>query len=158
MTSMDYELKLGNGHVAHLDLHDYMDLADFRWRWRPVRNTNKVQAARYITVNGKRRLSYLQNEIMQPPEGHEVIFLNHDRLDCRRSNLRVVTTEEARKHRRKGRTRRWPAGIRYIKREKLWVAELRREGVRRLIGKFRWQWEAILALIASEKADAKTAQ
>ena len=132
--------------------------ANFRWRSRPVRNTNKVQAARYITVNGKRRLSYLQNEIMQPPEGHEVIFLNHNRLNCCRSNLRVVTREQARKHRRKGRIRRWPPGIRYIKREKLWVAELRRDCVRLLIGKFRNQWEAILALIASERSEAKPAQ
>jgi hypothetical protein len=30
----------------------------------------------------------------------EVIFLNHDRLDCRRQNLRVVDTHEARQHHR----------------------------------------------------------
>ena len=34
------------------------------------------------------------------PPGHEAIFLNHDRLDCRRENLRIATKEEARQHHR----------------------------------------------------------
>jgi hypothetical protein len=37
---------------------------------------------------------------MQPGPGQEVIFLNHDRLDSRRENLRVVSKEDARRHHR----------------------------------------------------------
>ena len=29
---------------------------------------------------------------MNPAKGYEVIFLNHDTLDCRKENLKVVTT------------------------------------------------------------------
>ena len=49
-----------------------------------------MQAARYVRVNGKRRLAYLQNEIMQPPEGYEVIFLNRNRLDLVRMRVGMI--------------------------------------------------------------------
>lgn len=145
------QLNLGDNRFALLDPDDHEDLAHFRWRWRPISNCNEVQAARYITVNGKRRLSYLQNEIMQPPEGHEVIFRNRNRLDCRRFNLRVVTRKVARRHRAKCPYTCGLKGIKYSRREKVWVAELLRNGVRQHVGKFRCQVEAVLAYERTQK-------
>ena len=55
---------------------------------------------RHARVDGKTQTFYLHRVIMNPPPGREVIFLNHDRLDCRRENLRIATREEARQHHR----------------------------------------------------------
>jgi hypothetical protein len=86
-----WEIDLGDDRYAQVSFNDYVDLADFRWFSRPVRNQEGFQAARYVTIDGKRRLSYLHNEIMQPPEGSVVVFLDGDRLDCRPGNLLVLT-------------------------------------------------------------------
>ena len=67
----------------------------------PRSHRTEAHPKKFVTVNGKRRLSYLHDEIMRPPEGHVVVFLNRNRLDCRRSNLLVVPKEEARRYRRK---------------------------------------------------------
>src|SRR5262245_10882230 len=92
---MAFKIPLGHNHFALLDAADYEELADFRWHWRPVRNSKQVQAARYVTVDGKRHLSYLHNEVMKPPEGHQVVFPSGNRLDCRFWNLLVVPNDEA---------------------------------------------------------------
>ena len=53
-----------------------------------------------IKVDGADRLLYLHRHLKEPGENQETIFLNHDRLDCRRDNLLVVSHEEARQHHR----------------------------------------------------------
>jgi hypothetical protein len=153
-----FELELGGGHVALVDLDDYLDLADFRWHACPAGNTGKVQAARYVTIDGKRRLSYLHNEIMQPPEGSVVVFRNRNRLDCRRSNLFVVPKELAHKFRPKRIRQIRPKGLKYDKQEKRWSAEIELDGVLRPLGKFRCQAEAILAQIRAEEEHAAQLQ
>lgn len=142
---MPFQLPLGDRRVALVDHEDHDALARFRWRWRPVINSEDVQAARYIWANGKRRLRYLQDEIMQPPEGYEVIFLDRNRLDCRRHNLRVVPSERARKHRKNRRGSSGLKGLRYSQRERLWIVEITRSRTRLHVGKFRCQVDAILA-------------
>jgi serine/threonine protein kinase len=72
--------------IPFAELLEYLDEAarglDYlNARRHPHPQGGTVQAARYVRVNGKRRLSYLQNEIMKPPERHEVIFRNRYRLD-----------------------------------------------------------------------------
>jgi hypothetical protein len=93
-------ISLSQGQIALVDDADYPLLSDFKWSYRPERNKAQGYAVRHRKVNGKDRLAYLHREIVPAPEGHEVIFLNHDRLDCRRENLKVVSKEEARRHHR----------------------------------------------------------
>jgi hypothetical protein len=51
---------------------------------------------------------------MEPPPGQEAIFLSHDRLDCRRESLRIVSKQEARQHHRVRRdSRSGVKGVRY---------------------------------------------
>ena len=57
------------------------------------------------------------------------IFLNHDRLDCRRANLKVVTKQEARQHHRVRRDSKSQAkGVRYNPDGNSWIAVIYRDG------------------------------
>lgn len=142
---MSSELRRGNNQVALLDPDDRDDVAGLRWRYRPRRDGKPGYVMRWIYSDGKRRISYLQNEIMQPPEGHKVIFLNFNRLDYRRSNLRVVTIQQARRHRLKRGPRMYPKGFKYDRRQKCWIVDLQRNGVRDRLGPFCCLAEAIMA-------------
>src|SRR5476651_1954549 len=94
------QITLSQNQVALVDDEDFPLLSEFRWCYRAERDGKPGYAVRHRKVDGKDRLAYLHREIMNPPAGQEVIFLNHDRLDCRKANLRSVTKEEARRHHR----------------------------------------------------------
>jgi hypothetical protein len=122
-------IPLSQGQVALVDDADYPLLSDFKWSYRPERNNAQGYAVRHKKINGKDRLAYLHREILPPPEGHEVIFLNHDRLDCRRDNLKIVSKEEARRHHRVRRdSKSGIKGVRYNPETETWSAFVYRGG------------------------------
>src|SRR5262249_8675914 len=93
---------------------------------------------RHAKVNGKDRLLYLHRQLMGPQEGQEVLFRNHDTLDCRRENLRVVSKQEARQHHRRARSnsRSGVKGITYNRRPRPWSVDVYRNGRARRVGTF----------------------
>jgi hypothetical protein len=130
-------IPLSQGQVAIVDDADYPLLADFRWSYRAERGGRLGYAVRHTKVEGKDRLAYLHREIMQPPPGQEVIFLNHNRLDCRRGNLKVVSKEEARRHHRVRRdSKSGVKGVRYNPEGGTWSAVTYRDGRCHTIGTF----------------------
>jgi hypothetical protein len=123
------EIPLSQGRVAIVDDQDYPLLSEFRWCYRAERNGNLGYAVRHTRADGKDRLCYLHRQIMQPGEGQEVIFFNHDRLDCRRENLRVVSKEEARRHHRvRSDSKSGVKGVRYNPENDSWSAYVYRNG------------------------------
>jgi hypothetical protein len=122
-------IPLSQGQVALVDDQDHPVLSEFRWCYRAERDGRQGYAARHVNADGKRRLAYLHREVMQPPPGQEVIFLNHDRLDCRRANLKVVTKEQARRHHRVRRdSKSGVKGVRYNPESDSWSAYVYRHG------------------------------
>ena len=93
-------INLSQGKVVILDDQDFERLSQFHWCYRGERGGNLGYAIRHAKIDGKVKTQYMHREIMDPPSGYEVIFLNHDRLDCRRENLLIATKEEARRHHR----------------------------------------------------------
>jgi hypothetical protein len=131
-------IPLSQGQVAVVDDADHPALAGFRWAYRAERDSRQGYAVRHHKVGGKDRLSYLHREIAGPvPLGHEVIFLNHDRLDCRRENLKVVSKEEARRHHRVRRdSKSGVKGVRYNEETDTWSAVVYRNGRGYTIGTY----------------------
>jgi hypothetical protein len=148
------QIPLSQGQTALVDDQDYPLVSDFRWCYKPERNGNQGYAVRHRKVDGKDRLSYLQREVMQPPFGHEVIFLNHDRLDCRRVNLEVVTKEEAcRHHRVRSDSKSGIKGVRYNPESNSWSAYVYRHGHCYHVGTYRSQEQAVAAYEAELRAE-----
>jgi hypothetical protein len=139
-------IPLSQGQVAIVDDTDYPLLSDFRWAYRAERDGRQGYAVRHHKVGGNDRLSYLHREIMQPGPGQEVIFLNHDRLDCRRENLKVVSKEEARRHHRVRRdSKSGVKGVRYNADTDTWSAVIWRGGRCYPVGTYTYKEAAVAA-------------
>jgi len=136
-------MPLSQGQFVLVDDSDYRIFYDVRFCYRAERNGKQGYAVRHVKVDGKDRLSYLHRELVQPQPGQEVIFLNHDRLDCRRENLRAVSKEEARQHHRvRSDSQSRIKGVRFDRDGGTWSAHLWRDGYCRHIGTFYRQAEA----------------
>jgi hypothetical protein len=137
------QIELSQDQVALVDDEDFPLFSQYRWCYRSERDGKQGYAVRHVKVDGKDRLAYLHREIMQPPEGMEVIFLNHDRLDCRRENLRVVSKQEARQHHRVRRdSKSGSKGVRYNAETDTWSAYTYRHGNAYHVGTFPYQHQA----------------
>jgi hypothetical protein len=140
------QIALRHNKVIILDDEDFDRLSHFHWIYRGERNRSDGYAVRKVKVDKKWRNSYLHREIMNPPPGYEVIFKNHDRLDCRRANLAVVTKEDARRHHRvRHDSQSGIKGVRFNPDGGTWSAFVYRSGHCYGIGTYYTQEQAILA-------------
>ena len=146
-----HTIQLSQGKVALLDDDDFARFSQFHWCYRGERNGALGYAIRHAKEGKyKYRTEYLHRAIMNPPPDHEVIFLNHDRLDCRRANLRVVTKEEARQHHRVRRdSKSGLKGVGYEPEIDRWTAQMYRGGHCYGLGIYRSQEEAMAAYEAA---------
>jgi hypothetical protein len=118
-------LALSKGFCALLDDDDHDRLAHLGWRYRADNNGKPGYVVRNVKIDGKWRYEYLHRHLMDPPPKHECIFLNHNHLDCRRSNLKVVNTSAARRHHRvRQESQTGIKGVRYDRRSKGWQATI----------------------------------
>jgi hypothetical protein len=151
------QIPLTQDQLALVDDDDFAILSQFRWCYRAERDHKQGYAVRHRKIDGKDRLAYLHREIMAPAPGLEVIFLNHDRLDCRRANLRVVTKEEARRHHRvRSDSKSGVKGVHFNHEGRTWSAFTYRHGHCYNIGTFYTQGEAVRAYeeeVAKENPD-----
>jgi hypothetical protein len=121
-------IPLSQGKLALVDDADHLLLNDFKWCYRGERG-KAGYAVRHTKVNGKYRLVYLHRLLMNPQPGQEVIFRNHETLDCRRENLLVVGKEEARQHHRVRRdSKSGIKGVRFNPETNSWSAYVYRGG------------------------------
>lgn len=81
-------LLLSQGAVALVDDEDYERASAFKW------SLTNTKGKRYAFRCVNRTTLYLHTFLMRPPRGLEVDHRNGDGLDCRRSNLRVVTHKQ----------------------------------------------------------------
>src|SRR5690606_30033579 len=152
--------------VAIVDDEDFERLSRYKWFYH-----DQGYAARSAWVNGKRRTIYMHREIMQPPKGAqidhvngkrrgvfmhrqimqppkdlEVDHINGDKLDNRRSNLRIVTRQQNRfnERPRKGTSSKYK-GVSWYKQTRRWEAYIKINGKKKRIGYFNDEIEAALA-------------
>jgi hypothetical protein len=140
------QINLNQNKIAILDDADFEHLSGFHWIYRGERGGADGYAIRHAKEGKKYKTVYLHREIMNPPPGHEVIFKNHDRLDCRRENLAVVTKEDARRHHRVRRdSGSGIKGVRFNPDGGTWSAYVYRSGHCYNVGTYYTQDEAIRA-------------
>ncbi len=137
-------IHLNQNQTVILDQEDFDRFSQFHWIYRPDRNGRQGYAIRHAKVNGKSTTQYLHRAIMEPCPGQEVIFLNHDRLDCRRANLRAVSKQEARLHHRvRSDSQSGAKGVRYNPDSDTWTAFIERHGHQYTLGNFMLKQQAV---------------
>lgn len=88
-------IPLSNGFEAIIDTEDYERVSQFRWFAKTKKpGGDDVYAARSQRDGKKVRTVYLHRFIMNCPTNKEVDHGDTDHLNCRRSNLEIVTRQE----------------------------------------------------------------
>lgn len=85
------EILLTNGHKAIVDDDDFYELSKFKWYYGKGYAVRGVQ-----TPKGKRNISMHRQILNVVPFGRKptIDHINHDKLDNRKSNLRICTNQE----------------------------------------------------------------
>jgi hypothetical protein len=138
-------INLSQGKVATLDDEDFARFAHYHWCYRGERNGGAGYAIRHAKEGKKYKTVYLHREIMGAvPSECEVIFLNHDRLDCRRANLRIVNKQEARHHHRvRSDSKSGVKGVRHDPETDSWSACIYRSGHSYHVGTYYSKEQAV---------------
>jgi len=123
-------LKLTQSKTAKIDNRDWPLVKDHKWHYAE---------GNAFTIVNKRKLR-LVNLLLKPKVGERVIFLNQDRLDCRRSNLAVGTIADCVRHQRirEGGFSKYRGVCRKMGkyRRARWRAEISANGRRHYIGNY----------------------
>ncbi len=86
------KINLTQGKYAIVDVEDYESLNSVKWH--AVENYNTWYAYRSERINGKNRSIQMHRKIINPPEDKIVDHVNHNGLDNRKANLRLVSHEQ----------------------------------------------------------------
>jgi HNH endonuclease len=142
-------ITLSQNQSAIVDDEDFEGLQGFRWFYRGERDAKQGYAIRHRKEGKKTKTQYLHREIVGPvPPGHEVIFRNGDKLDCRKENLRIATIAEARQHHQRARSNSESGikGITHNEEPQTWSVDIYRDGQAKRVGTFDRLQDAKAAL------------
>jgi hypothetical protein len=142
------KIKLTQGKFAIVDQEDYEKLNAHKWRAHSNHNIAfyAVRMTGY-SINGKRKTIQMHREIMRPADDLFVDHINHDGLDNRKINLRIVTPAQNNYNcrKRKGEHSSKYKGVSLDKREKRWRADISYKCKRIHLGYFDNEEEAAKA-------------
>lgn len=116
---------------------------------RPKVGKKFLKETPFYSANSKKKMTLMHRLITNFPKGMEVDHINGNKLDNRRSNLRVCTRSENAKNRRLSKSNKSGYhGVHYAtteKRRKRWAASIRVNGKKKYIGRFFTLAEAVMA-------------
>lgn len=142
------EIGLPTGERVLFDDSDYELVQQYRWFASPRKHTTYAYA-----FCGPRKTITMHRLLMGAPSGLDVDHKNHNGLDNRRANLRLGSRAEnlANSFNREVNTSGYK-GVSWIKAERKWVAGIKIDGRRRVLGRFLDLWEAAQAYNEAARA------
>lgn len=130
---MTESIPLSQGRYALIDDEDFDRISQFKWSYDQHGYASRRNKA------AQPQKMYLHRFVIGAPAGMEVDHINHDRLDNRRSNLRLATRQEnSRNMRSRGKSRYKGVKSSFHK----WQAEIKISGKTHYLGSFPTEIEA----------------
>lgn len=133
------QIPLTQGKFAIVDAADYEWLMKQKWRMHPKG---------YARRRGERRGQdiFMHREIMGTPAGMDTDHISGDRLDCRRSNLRICTRAQNIQNQlpKEGFSSKYK-GVFWAARSKKWCAQIKVAGRSSHLGYFSSEADAAAA-------------
>ena len=140
------ELHRADGSVAGVAIVDLADLASVApWPWHLTSNGYVRHASRdghgYV---------FLHRFLMgcQPGDGQFVDHINRNRLDNRRTNLRIVTVAQNQQNVSVKAGKVYPRGVSFNTRQSVWRARAELDGREFWLGRYSTEAEAVAAVRA----------
>lgn len=123
------KIPISRGKSTVVNLIDFPDLSCWSWSY------NNGYAQRGVRRHGHQIKHYMHRQIMGYPIGREVDHINGDRLDNRRSNLRLATSQQNKRNMgiRSDNTSGYK-GVSWRKQDSKWWAQIMIDGHTRSLG------------------------
>lgn len=129
-------IHLTKNHVTVVDASDYLSFGAYTYHLN-----SSGYAMRHLC---DKQGVVLHREIMNPPAEMQVDHINGNRLDNRRSNLRICTAQHNSWNRRIGsKNTSGYVGVHWVKASQSWAVVILVNGVRKHLGRFKNKLEAI---------------
>lgn len=126
------EIELSSGQTALVDDEDFELLSKHRWYL-----TKKGYAYRSHRANGQPRTMRMHRQILGAPPDKQVDHINGNRLDNRKANLRLVTSQQNRMNSKKrANSRSGLKGVIWDATHSRWLAAVTLNGNRYNLGVF----------------------
>lgn len=140
-------IKLTQGKYAIVDVEDYDKLNVYNWF-----ATYSISTF-YALRNENGKSIKMHRKIMNFPQGYYIDHINHNGLDNRKANLRIVTPAQNSRNRRKGRrkTSSKYKGVYFMKGIKKWRADIYYNDKSIYLGYFDNETDAARAYDAAAK-------
>lgn len=121
-------IPLTQDQVTIVDTEDYGELIINKWHAQHNAHLDGYYAARreYLgEIEGKEKwaCNLMHRKIMDAPKGKVVDHINHNPLDNRKSNLRIVSTRQNLQNQKRKTTSKYP-GVSWAKHAQKWTARI----------------------------------
>lgn len=146
-------IKLSDGHITQIDKEDFERVSKYNWWYHASGYAyRQVTSGRTKTSRGKVKNIMLHRFIMDTPDGMDTDHINRDKLDNRKSNLRIVnrTQNNFNIGLRSNNTSGYK-GVHWFKPAKLWRAYIGGSKNRKELGYFKDIKDAIKARKEAER-------
>lgn len=150
IVEMSMRRREGPSIVTIFSVVDLERADSFRGTWHATfnRTTDSFYVCASTQTDGRRKNIQFTSFLLDVPKGYEADHINHNTLDNRRENLRVVTHSENCQNRRVYRNASSPVrGVRWSEKYQKWQAEANLDGRTRYIGSFNHIKDAQAAVI-----------
>lgn len=129
------KIQLTQKQVALVDDSDYDYLN--QWNWFALKDKKSFYAARTIRIGKTFKKILMHRLIMSPPDNKQIDHINGNKLDNRRSNLRICSINENRYNQGplKSNTSGYK-GVSWHIHSKKWIARITVNGNRKFLGYF----------------------
>lgn len=149
-------IELTQGQVALVDDEMFDELSRYKWQahWAP--RTKSFYAVRTVGDGKDKKTINMHRVVVGAVPGNFVDHINHETLDNRQENLRILTNRQNLQNQRTRKHSSRFKGVSYNKSRSTWDAIIREptehgNGVLRTIGRFRVEEQAALAYDAAAR-------
>lgn len=123
------KIPLTKGQFALVDDEDFDELSKFKWCC-----ANVGYAIRFRNIEGKRKSIYMHRFLLSALPKQEVDHINHNKLDNRRSNIRLATSRQNKFNTKlRANNKSGFKGVSWVKRRRKWGVQ-----VKIAVGKTKW--------------------
>ena len=136
------QIELTQGQYAIVDDDDFDEINQYNWCF------NQGYAVRNVKVSkGKYNSQYMHRFVTNCSDDMDVDHINHDKLDNRKSNLRVCSTSENMRNQQIRTVAKTSVykGVTFNKQAGKWMAQIVLDGKRKYLGYFTNETDAAIA-------------